>query len=860
MRAFPTCCRLVVAMAAVICVTGVSRGDQGVYVRFQLVKPTGCEYYVRLGGYIHKSPWYLPRTVVPPLADKEESNRVAAGDFTPWFDLKKHAEGRLHGRLNRSGGLAEFPNVTADFVCEPPSENREVVIELATSPDAKHVVKRFRESFRGSLTSFLVSPDLRGDADNLETAAEMAERRLRWAREASGGKRVSPKELIVQTSFWGPQREELNLKEADVLHLLGFNVVGNQRPEVREKFDLRVPGHTHGVRFGPGVTREEVDEVMKKHASRHEEPFDRGVPFGFSDEIVCRPPIGDNEQALKHFRAWLAAQRISPRDLGVRRLEDVQPIETPVDLRERTKKNEAAARRIFYYTSRFRQHAATERVGWHTESFRRHFPAGAVTSMLVADHPYFAGSGLGMGMTPNPAWSGYPLASDWFDVGRKRPVDMIGIEDWMGLQFMYGPNWTWEGFQLMGFQASIFRSASNGSLPIIAWITPSDETNLRLKSASALCQGAKHFFYWTYGPTATSTENYWSDLRSAYDGITSMTRNLAAAERIIAPGKPRKTRVALLYSISSDLWQPFGYVHMLERRATYLSLVHEQYLVDMLTEEDIESGRLDRYDVLYATDPCISEAATSKIIAWAKAGGYLYGTCAAGSRNQFNEPSAGLSPVFGVEPSAATQVQTGRYHIRGALNDLPYIDQIQAADDSGDEIPTSIGVIGTKVALKPTTAETIGVFRNGAPAVVTHDFGKGKAIYIGACPGLDYIKEAKFVPSELKEKWPADIRRLINSQAGASGASRLVELSHPVVEAGVYDADAGTALVLANFTYEPIQKLEVSLRTSKRVKSVRSVSKGKLDFSQETAGIGGSNDYQVKCAVELGLDDILLFE
>ena len=66
--------------------------------------------------------------------------------------------------------------------------------------------------------------------------------------------------------------------------------------------------------------------------------------------------------------------------------------------------------------------------------------------------------------------------------------------------------------------------------------------------------------------------------------------------------------MALLYSISSDLWQPFGYVHMLERRGTYLALVHDQYLVDMLTEEDIAAGRLDDYDVLYATDPCIADS------------------------------------------------------------------------------------------------------------------------------------------------------------------------------------------------------------------------------------------------------------
>jgi len=39
--------------------------------------------------------------------------------------------------------------------------------------------------------------------------------------------------------------------------------------------------------------------------------------------------------------------------------------------------------------------------------------------------------------------------------------------------------------------------------------------------------------------------------------VASVTRQLAAAEHIIAPGTQRRTKVALLYSISSDLWQPF---------------------------------------------------------------------------------------------------------------------------------------------------------------------------------------------------------------------------------------------------------------------------------------------------------------
>ena len=74
------------------------------------------------------------------------------------------------------------------------------MIELATAPDQRAVVKRFDESFTGSLTSFLLSPHLAADKDSLETASQMTRRRLTWAREAGGGTSVSPSQLIVQTS------------------------------------------------------------------------------------------------------------------------------------------------------------------------------------------------------------------------------------------------------------------------------------------------------------------------------------------------------------------------------------------------------------------------------------------------------------------------------------------------------------------------------------------------------------------------------------------------------------------------------------------------------------------------------------
>jgi hypothetical protein len=815
-----------------------------VFVRFRMVEPEKTLYYVRVGGYIHKTPWYFPKAVWPEGADKDKLKRPVAGDYTPWMNFTKFAGKRMHGRMRRAGGVAEFPNVTADFVADPPSEKRRVVIEIATAADEKAVVKRFEESYTGSRTSFLISPDPKADAHDLETASQMTGRRLKWAREATGGKRHSPKQLIIQTSFWGPQRKELNLKEAEVLWLLGFNVVGNQREEVKEKFELRVPGHTHGIKIGPASTREQIDELMKKHAARHKTKFEPGVPFGFSDEVVCRPRIGTDKQALAHFHEWLAENKIDPRSLGAEKLTDVVPIETPEVLRERQKRSDAAARRVFYYTSRFRQQATTERVAWHTEFYHKHFGPEAITSMLVADHPYFGGTGLGMGMIPNTTWGGAPLAADWFELARKKAVDMAGIEDWLGLQFMYGPGSTWEGFQLMGFQAAIFRSGGRARVPVIAWITPSDETNLRLKSCSSLCQGAKHFFYWTYGPTATSTENYWSDLRSAYDGIAAMTRHLAGAEHIIAPGRMRKTRLALLYSISADLWQPFGYIHMLERRMTYFSLIHDQYLVDMINEDDIESGRLADYDALYVTDPNIRAASLPLIKKWVEAGGHIYGSCAAASRDEFNEPAPGLSGIFGIEQKIETSVQKGRYRFRCGLNPMKYTDQID-----GDP---PVGVIGTKVTFKPAGARVVGKFQDGSPAIVENRPGKGRAVYIGACPAIAYTKEARFVARELKEKWPAPLRGFINAVAKNRDIDKPVSLSHPVVEAGVYDSPKGTALVLANFQYEPIKALKVKIRVPGQCKTVRSMEKGPLKFKKREGFI--------EFELELGLTDIVLME
>ena len=104
---------------------------------------------------------------------------------------------------------------------------------------------------------------------------------------------------------------------------------------------------------------------------------------------------------------------------------------------------------------------------------------------------------------------------------------------------------------------------------------------------------------------------------------------------------------------------------------------------------------------------------------------------------------------------------------------------------------------------------------------------------------------------------------MLTGLAASRGVARLVELSHPVVEAGLYDAPVEPALVLANFTYRPIERLTVRVPLTKRLHGVHSVEHGPLGFTQEAApeelrrkGYGSVAVF----TTPFGLNDIVLLE
>jgi len=298
-------------------------------------------------------------------------------------------------------------------------------------------------------------------------------------------------------------------------------------------------------------------------------------------------------------------------------------------------------------------------------------------------------------------------------------------------------------------------------------------------------------------------------------------------------------------------------VHMLERRGVYLALVHDQYLVDLVTEEDIAEGRLRDYEALYSADPCISGVAAKGIDQWVRQGGTFVATCDAGSRNEFGEPTTVMRKLFGLREVSRVERQPGEYRTRGKLNDIPALDTIRMA---WNEFP----VIGLKCVTIPEKAKVVGTFASdGTPSLLENKYGRGKAVWFATTPGISYIKEAKFVANALAERWPEKYRTLLTDYAADAGALPLAKLSKPVVEAGVYDAPGGTALVLANFTYEPDEALTVEIPVASEVSRVTSLVHGDLRFESEpvnkTQRRAGYSRL-VKFQLPLGIDDLVLLK
>ncbi len=859
MARFGLLCALAVAVVRGNALAAPPEESGPVFVRFRVLEPDR-RFVARIGGWgaiwIHVPNWSVPKALVP--ADRslwsDTADWVQPNEWTEWVDL---SDRKWHGRLDREGGIAEWPalgiqlrgdqdtgkvqadadNIFAANANYPGPVTMEV--QLATAPREDAVAKAFTESGSHGQIAFLLPTPLDKHMDEFETGTEMAARHRSWADEVTGGQPVTLERMSVATSLWGHYDPELCRQEIGTLKLLGFNSVNDGRwPDVMRDEGVS-PFWQTGLEPDPELQEWHWHKYITPRLAQFEEdpesrwPFDEARWVTISDEIKVLDLRGMVPNTLNgQFRAFLTRNKIEPAQLGRESMGQVKfPLEAIFEANASPRDAELPERRLFYWAARFGQWWSAKQLRQKTDLIHKAFP-GKKTHTIPADHAFLNAWG-----TP---WLGmsYRLL-DLFELGKQQSVDLIGSEDWLGLNHMYGPGSTWTGAQTFEYFTALLAAgiADPSKQELVAWIMPSDEGFLRLKAFGAMAQGAKHFYFWTYGPTHIGTENYWSDLKSEYVGIAKVLRDVAPVEDVICDAHPARDPVAILYSVSQDIWYPDDPACFVEKRLLWHALRHLGVQPQFLREDDVAAGALDEYRALYVVDRCVSTAAARAIDAWVKGGGVLYASAGAASMDEYGDPQSTLAFGLGTWPAEAHEFAAER-HSYNERTDLPGLKPMAQATVQlpGGEAFT-LPVLGYKHDIHLDQAEAIGHFDDGKIAAVTREHERGRVIYLGFMPMLAYGQLAGFKPTTLEEKWPAEPRELVAWALREAGVEQRVETDVPVVEATLLEGTPASAVLLANFTYEPVQELTVTVRAARKFASATSTENGEVALENVDGGV-----------------------
>jgi hypothetical protein len=143
-------------------------------------------------------------------------------------------------------------------------------------------------------------------------------------------------------------------------------------------------------------------------------------------------------------------------------------------------------------------------------------------------------------------------------------------------------------------------------------------------------------------------------------------------------------------------------------------------------------------------------------------------------------------------------------------------------------------VIGSRLNLLEN-GQKFAEFADGKTAGTMTNYGNGKIIAVGFMPMLAYGQLANFKPSTLEEKWTSEPRAIIKIPLETAKIVPVAEANVPVVETSFLQGNEGSAIVLANYTYQPIKDLTIDLQISKPFKKAVSI-EGKKVKVQKNGG------------------------
>jgi hypothetical protein len=209
--------------------------------------------------------------------------------------------------------------------------------------------------------------------------------------------------------------------------------------------------------------------------------------------------------------------------------------------------------------------------------------------------------------------------------------------------------------------------------------------------------------------------------------------------------------------------------------------------VAIVPEREIE--RLDTCQVCYLSGPNLTRAAAAKLRAWVAAGGTLWLTAGAASRDEFNRPLDTLASLLPAERNELAPLEpyqsSGRF-----LNYLAPRDTVTWGDQQ-------LEVLSVKQPLQPRgapPADVLATFQDGQPAVIAGSAGQGRILVLGFLPALSYIKPALVARLPLERQ--AEEERLAADKLAAARAAA-ADPAQPLATSAAVSAPQGAGSLAA---------------------------------------------------------------
>ena len=536
-----------------------------------------------------------------------------------------------------------------------------------------------------------------------------------------------------------------------------------------------------GCPFDPELHTAMLESVRKEIAASKaigaKEPWSE-----WWDEIgvAAKEHIQTCPQCRERYEAYLRANGVRAEDVGAAEgAVKPYPIWRPDPAKGKKTLGLAPApqapaeARNYYWTNRFMTYATGQL-----------FPESAA-ELKKANIPLFAMQG------PTPSWNGSSL--DWFEFYDQKANTAVVWET---------SNRDPRTWQFESYLADIARGIARRLGMLIGTLVKPHRGAPEQRLMATVSRGATTIEWYNFGPDYARGDSF-SQRPDLLLRVGKANRLLAKAEdRLYGARFAEQPVVAFVSPRSSEIWgkaTPLEVTAFENAKWVYLALAHAHIPVDILSEQHLAEGKLDRYKAIYVPGTHLHHDAASQLRAWVEAGGLLWTDALGLSRDEANQPT---TEIAGLMKLCERRLESwGRVEGYRATDLEPLVEKSAPAHaaitwDGGK----GVARIGREV-FADSPATVAARFADGKPAVLRQRFGKGEIVALGWWSGLTYSAKVRRSDFDMRTDFDADLRRWIAGPA-LERVQPAVQPASATVEAVLLDNAGKRSIVLMNWAYK----------------------------------------------------------